>query len=81
MNKISLKSFTLILTEATIVGIVLILFFNITDYIFNYYKLDSSNLLYFNIKLFISGFLFHLLFEYTGVNLWYSQEYCKLIKQ
>jgi hypothetical protein len=80
MNKISLKSFTLILTEATIVGIVLILFFNITDYIFNYYKLDSSNLLYFNIKLFISGFLFHLLFEYTGVNLWYSEEYCKLIK-
>jgi len=29
--------------------------------------------------LFIVGALFHLLCEYTGVNVWYAKNYCKLL--
>ena len=28
---------------------------------------------------FIIGFVFHIVFEWTGINLWYAQEYCKII--
>jgi hypothetical protein len=28
--------------------------------------------------LFITAFLFHIIFEIIGLNLWYSLEYCKL---
>lgn len=76
---ISLKPFKLVLTEAIIVGIFLIGFVKLVkDYILPHIPNLSGQKE--NIELFfIAGFLFHLVFEYTGVNLWYSREYCKLL--
>ncbi len=73
------KSFTLVLTEAIIVGAFLIGFVKIVkDYILpripnlSGYKNDIELYL-------IAGILFHIAFEYSGINLWYSKEYCKLL--
>ena len=75
---ISKKSLQLVLTEAIIVGICLIGFIKLTNtYILPYIPNISGQKE--NIELFlIAGFLFHFAFEYTGINLWYSKEYCKL---
>ena len=78
-SPISLKPFKLLLTEAIIVGIFLIGFVKIVkDYILPHIPDISGQKE--NIELFfIAGFIFHFAFEYTGVNLWYSREYCKLL--
>lgn len=69
---LSLKPISLIFTEAVVVGIFLILFVKSIRYI--YEPKDEM------IILFLAGFLFHIAFEYSGINLWYSLEYCKLVK-
>ena len=67
------KKFINILFEACIVGLILMIFITIlNNYILIKYK--NSNLIFF-----ISGFLFHFIFEYLEINKWYSLEYCKLI--
>jgi len=75
----SLKPINLILIESTVVGLLLIAFVKIVkDYILQYAPNLSGQKD--NIELFfIAGFLFHIVCEYTGVNLWYSKEYCKLL--
>jgi hypothetical protein len=79
MNNLSLKPLTLVITEAIIVGLFLIGFVKIVkEYILPHTPNLSGQKE--NIELFfIAGFIFHLVFEYTGVNLWYSREYCKLL--
>ena len=76
---LSKKQFTLVLTEAIIVGIFLVGFVKLTkDYILP--KIPNLSGQPENIELYIiAGFLFHIAFEYTGINLWYSKEYCKLL--
>jgi hypothetical protein len=76
---LSKKPFTLVITEAVIVGLFLVGFVKLTkDYILQYIP-DLSGQKE-TIELFIiAGFLFHIGFEYTGINLWYSKEYCKLL--
>jgi len=75
----SKKSIGLVIMEASVVGVCLILLVYLVKRYINMvpdisgYKLDIE-------LFFIVGFLFHVLFEYTGVNLWYSVEYCKLLK-
>jgi hypothetical protein len=66
------KSFINIFFEACIVGIILVLLISMLNYIFSNYK--NSYLIFF-----ISGYLFHLICEYLGINKWYSLEYCKLL--
>jgi hypothetical protein len=75
----SKKPLSLILIEAIIVGLFLIGFVKfVKDFILPYipnvsgYKNDIELYL-------IAGFLFHIVFEYSGINLWYSKEYCKLL--
>ena len=73
------KSIGLVIVEASVVGVCLILLVYLVKQYINLvpdvsgYKNDIE-------LFFIVGFLFHILFEYSGINLWYSVEYCKLLK-
>lgn len=67
------KSIFRILLEALIVGIGLIIMYNPLKYMLN----DINH----NIILFISGALFHIICEYTGVNIWYVKDYNNILKQ
>jgi hypothetical protein len=71
-NKTFLKNPDVIVLESSVVGFLLVLIFFILQNLIN----EKINITY---LLFLSGFLFHLIFEYTGLNKWYSLEYCKLI--
>lgn len=74
MSSKTLKS---VLFEASVVGIGLVVLF----YIFK--QLDAYIPDLFGYKeiqtLFIVGVLFHILCEYTGINVWYAKDYCKLL--
>lgn len=76
---LSAKSINLILVEASVVGVSLIVLVYIAKRFLMDYIPDFSGRKQEVEFLFIVGFLFHILFEYTGVNLWYSKEYCKLL--
>ena len=65
-----------IIIEASVVGILLVLLFMAINTINKTFNKKINNIYI----IFISGFLFHTIFEYTGLNKWYSLEYCKLIK-
>lgn len=69
------KSNRTVLIEAIVVGLGLIVLYNIVDIISKYIKMDYGM----NVNLFISGFLFHIICEYIGLNIWYAKEYCKLL--
>lgn len=66
---LSKKNISLVLFEASIVGLCLIVLILLMEQF-----IENKFLL-----LFVTGFLFHIIFEYTGLNLWYSIEYCKLV--
>ena len=77
---VSKKSIGLVIMEASVVGVCLILLvYLVKQYIINMVP-DISGYKYDIELFFIVGFLFHVLFEYSGINLWYSVEYCKLLK-
>lgn len=65
------KSIGTLIAEALIVSLVIVLIMLIIN------KLSPSlHPLY---SAFITGIIAHLLFEVSGVNMWYSKEYCKVI--
>ena len=67
------KELLRILFEAFIVGILLIVIY----YPIKMLLKEVDN----NIILFISGGLFHIICEYSGLNLWYVEDYNKILKQ
>jgi len=75
----SKKSIGLVIMEASVVGVCLILLVYLVKLYINMVP-DISGYKYDIELFFIVGFLFHVLFEYSGINLWYSVEYCKLLK-
>lgn len=68
-----MKNFKLIFIESIVVAIGLIFLFIILKYIFN------NNITNNYLLIGISGSLFHIICEYTGVNIWYSKQYCKIL--
>lgn len=73
----SKKSVQLVLIEAAVVGVCLAILVYLAK---RYITVPNISGYSMDIELFIIvGALFHILFEYTGVNLWYSKEYCKLV--
>jgi cation transporter-like permease len=67
-----------VLIEASIVGICLVLLVKMFSYTVNYLPNITNTSKQIEL-VFVSGFMFHMLFEYTGLNVWYSIEYCKLL--
>lgn len=76
---VSAKPIGAVLFEAVVVGILMIGFVHSTRWLVLPYIPDVSGHKD-AIELFlIAGLLFHLVFEYTGINLWYSLSYCRLL--
>ena len=75
---LSAKPVSLIVIEASVVGVCLIILVYILKHYVDYIPNFSGNRSEIEF-LFVVGVIFHALFEYTGVNLWYSKEYCKLL--
>ena len=74
----SKKKVVNVLIEASIVGICLVLLVKMFSYIVHYLPNITNTSKQIEL-LFVSGFMFHILFEYSGLNVWYSIEYCKLL--
>jgi hypothetical protein len=68
-----MKNFKLIFIESIVVAIGLIFLFIILKNIFN------NNITNNYLLIGLSGSLFHIICEYTGINIWYSKQYCKIL--
>jgi len=71
-----MKDLTRVLLEAIVVGVFVIVFYEIVNYSLKYFKFKLF-LPEKIIKLFLTGIVFHLIFEYTKINEYYSLDYCK----
>jgi len=71
------KNISVILLEGLVVGLsVVAMMYLVDNYLLDYIPAFTRNK---EIEsAFLTGFLLHVLFEYTGVNLWYSLNYCSL---
>ena len=68
------------LAEAPVVGILLVVLFLLILVLLNFIPLFKENHnIHMMLSVFISGYLFHILCEYTGVNTWYSKDYCEIL--
>ncbi len=84
-----MKSSSTVLVEAVIVGILLIVFTYIAQYIVKVLGWPTQNMPevcaswndthVMEATLFMAGAIFHLVFEYTGLNEWYARNYVAAI--
>ncbi len=80
MSSVSKKPILNVFIEASIVGILLVFFVKFCDkYIVPLLYVPNKYITYEMELYIVSGFLFHFVCEYTGLNLWYAKDYCKLI--
>jgi len=59
-----------VLFEALILGILLVLMVRILQVTTKFKNMEI---------IFISIFTLHLIFEYSGLNIWYSKNYCRML--
>lgn len=76
-KKVMAKSMQTLLFEAVFVGAFLIVFYELVKFVLSS-MLRKEQPLY--LHLMLTGIAFHLVFEYTGLNSWYSVEYVKGMK-
>lgn len=70
-----------ILGEAGFVGVFLVVFYFIVHWIrTKFIKMNCPEPMCLYLELIVAGALFHLVFEYTGVNKWYSINYVNKMK-
>lgn len=70
LSDVSKKEPQTVFVEAGVVGLLLVIFYSVLSYL-----LPRDFMFKHFVVLFLSGALFHLVFEYTGLNLWYVQNY------
>jgi hypothetical protein len=70
------KPISRIIIEAIFVGLLFIPLFMLVQYALLQFK--QQNML---LTLFLTAALFHIVCEYTGLNLWYVQDYNKFIRR
>jgi hypothetical protein len=70
---VSAKSVMGVYIEAVIVGILILPVYYTLSYFFKDYIKSEMTMI------FMTGLYFHLICEYTGINMWYAKEYCKLL--
>ena len=68
-----MKAIQTVLLEAVVVGVLLIVIYYILEIVLQKFKLHQI------VLLFLAGSLFHLICEFTGVNIWYVKEYSKIL--
>lgn len=75
----SKKQVSVVVIEAIVVGLALLFLIYLLSMLLGLMSLRIEKFTYNQyILIFISGALFHLLFEYTGLNIQYALDYCKL---
>jgi hypothetical protein len=72
-----MKSITVLLLEAIIVGISLVIIALVINKLPELPTLVNNPMID---GIFYTGLIAHLLFEASGVNIWYSKNYCSLLK-
>lgn len=79
-NQVTGKSVGRIFFEAVIVGgLLVVIVYMLKSYLMQFIpKITTDGWVE---LLFVAGFIFHILFEYTGLNLKYALEYCDIYKQ
>lgn len=68
------KSFYTVILESSFVGAMLVVLVTLCRRLVPRTTPDIA-------ILFLAGAFFHLSFEYSGLNTWYSLEYCKLLNK
>jgi hypothetical protein len=76
--QLSFKNYTTVLIEAIVVGIGLVILVELLK-ISKVLEIFGDKYKNQIVLLFVAGFSFHILCEYTGLNSWYAKNYCKLI--
>lgn len=76
------KSAGVLFVESVVVGIGSLILFLIVLVLLSYIeKLKNNHPVHMAVSAFVSGMIFHIICEVSGVNVWYSKKYCELLQK